>query len=80
MTAPLYWLTLTALMTALLAVPYVVARLLRIGLTPAMGANLDSGTSGSDQPTEKPAVWGQARLCRASQCVGNAYPYLQPSS
>ena len=59
MTAPLYWLTLTALLTALLAFPYVVERLIRIGLMPAMGANPDSGTSGSDQPTEKPAVWAK---------------------
>ena len=59
MTAPLYWLTLTALFTALCEFPYVLERIARIGLMPALGANPDSGTSGCDQPTETPALWAK---------------------
>ena len=59
MTAPLYWLTLTALMTAVLAFPYVLERIVRVGMFPALGHNPDSGTSGFDQPTEKAPAWAK---------------------
>lgn len=59
MTADLYWLVLTALMTATLAFPYVVERILRIGLLPALGYCKESGTAGFEQAVEKPAVWAK---------------------
>lgn len=59
MTADLYWLTLTALMTACMAFPYVVERILRVGMMPALGYSKESGTGGFDQPAEKPAVWAR---------------------
>jgi uncharacterized MAPEG superfamily protein len=59
MTADLFWLTLTALMTVLLPVPYVMERILRVGLMPAMGYSKESGTGGFDQSAEKPAAWAK---------------------
>jgi uncharacterized MAPEG superfamily protein len=59
MTADLYWLTLTALMTACMAFPYVMERILRVGPMPAMGYSKESGTGGFDQPVEKPATWAK---------------------
>lgn len=59
MTADLYWLTLTSLMTGLLAVPYVMERILRIGGAGALGYSAESGTGGFDQPAEKPALWAK---------------------
>ena len=59
MTADLYWLTLTALMTAVLAVPYVMERILRVGIPGALGYSAESGTGGFDQPSEKPAIWAK---------------------
>ena len=59
MTAPLYWLTLTALMTAVLAFPYVLERIARIGLMSALGHDRESGTSNFDQESEKPAAWAK---------------------
>lgn len=59
MTPALYWLTLTALMTAIIAFPYVLERIARIGFPSALSHNAASGTSGFDQPTEKPATWAK---------------------
>ena len=59
MTADLYWLVLTALMTLVIAVPYVVERILRVGFMPALGHNKESSTAGFDQVTEKPAAWAK---------------------
>ncbi len=51
MTTELHWLTLTALMTALLWVPYALERMTRQGLFGAMG------NRPPDEPT--PAPWAQ---------------------
>jgi uncharacterized MAPEG superfamily protein len=51
MTPDLYWLTLTALMTALLWVPYVLERMTRQGLLAMMG------NRPPDEPA--PATWAQ---------------------
>jgi uncharacterized MAPEG superfamily protein len=59
MTADLYWLTLTALMTAVLAVPYVSERILRVGMGASLGYSKESGTGGFEQPAEKPAAWAK---------------------
>ena len=59
MTADLYWLTLTALMTAVFAVPYVTERILRVGMGSALGYSKETGTGGFDQPVEKPAPWAR---------------------
>ena len=59
MTSALYWLTLTALLTAVIAFPYVLERIARIGLSKTLGTNEASGTSGFDQATEKPATWAK---------------------
>ena len=59
MTADLYWLTLTALVTAVMAVPYVTERILRVGMSAALGYSNESGTGGFDQPAENPAAWAR---------------------
>jgi uncharacterized MAPEG superfamily protein len=64
MTTELYWLTLTALMTALFWVPYVLNRVAATGLTGALaGAGPDAG---------KLAEWAQ----RAIRAHGNAIENL----
>ena len=64
MTTELYWLTLTALMTALLWVPYVLNRVVATGL---------SGTlAGSAPDADKLAEWAQ----RAIRAHGNAIENL----
>ena len=73
MTAPLYWLTLTALMTAVLAFPYVLERIARIGFMPALGHNRESGTSHFDQASEKPALWAK-RACAAHRNALESLP------
>ena len=56
MTTELYWLTLTALMTALFWVPYVLNRMVMTGLTGALaGSAPDSGSL---------STWAQ-RACKA---------------
>ncbi len=42
MTTELYWLTLTALMTALLAVPYVLDRIINCGMWPTLARTKES--------------------------------------
>jgi uncharacterized MAPEG superfamily protein len=59
MTPDLYWLTLTALLTALMALPYVNERILRVGFMSALGYSKESQTGGFDQPSEKPAAWAK---------------------
>ena len=68
MTADLYWLTLTALVTAVMAVPYVTERILRVGFFSALGYSRESGTGGFDQPVEKPGCLGEAGARRPPQC------------
>jgi uncharacterized MAPEG superfamily protein len=63
-TTELYWLTLTALMTALFWVPYVLNRMVMNGLGGALaGSAPDSGTL---------SVWAQ----RAAKAHGNAVENL----
>ncbi len=58
MSDALYWLTLTALTTALFAVPYVIERILRVGpWLPLSYTN--RGIAGFDQPDENPAHWAR---------------------
>ena len=59
MTDALFWLTLTALLFALLWAPYVLERILRIGLMGAFGYAKDTGTAGFEQPTEQAALWAR---------------------
>ncbi|MGH1419575.1 MAG: MAPEG family protein [Hyphomicrobiaceae bacterium] len=59
MTDSLYWLALTALSTAFMALPYVMERISRVGLIGALGYSSDSHLGGFDQPTEKPAAWAK---------------------
>lgn len=64
MTTELYWLTLTALMTALFWVPYVLNRLAMSGL---------GGTLAGDAPdSDKLSLWAQ----RAIKAHGNAVENL----
>jgi uncharacterized MAPEG superfamily protein len=58
-TADLYWLALTAFVTAFMAFPYVMERILRVGMTNALGYSAESETAGFDQPSEKPAAWAK---------------------
>lgn len=69
MTPPLFWLTLTALLTAVCAFPYVLERIVRVGLISAAGHNAESGTGGFDQPDEKPAVWAKRAYCAHRNAV-----------
>ena len=64
MTADLFWLTLTALLTAVMTVPYVCERIVRVGIGNALGYSKDSGTGAFDQTSEKPAAW--AKRCHAA--------------
>lgn len=56
MTDALMWLVWTGVMTAVFAFPYVLERIVRIGLLPALGY-ASSGTGGFDQRDEIPAKW-----------------------
>ena len=63
MSDALYWLTLTALLTVLFPLPYVIEHICRVGLWAALGYS-SNGTAGFDQPDENPALW--ARRARAA--------------
>jgi uncharacterized MAPEG superfamily protein len=71
MTADLYWLTLTALTTAVIAVPYVTERILRVGFLSALGYSKDSSTGGFEQPSEKPAAWAKRAYAAHRNAVEN---------
>lgn len=57
MTDDLLWLGLTALMTALLWLPYTLERMARVGVFGAMGHNINSRIAGFAQEDEDPAGW-----------------------
>jgi len=63
MTAELYWLALTAVVTLFMGFPYVLERIARVGGLAAANYSKD-GTAGFDQPSETPAEWA-ARAYRA---------------
>lgn len=63
MTEDLFWLTVTALMTGLLWMPYTVERILRIGLVKALGHSPETGTAGFLQPDETPPQWSVRAQC-----------------
>ncbi len=63
MTAELFWLTLTAVVTLFMGFPYVLERIARVGGLSAANYTND-GTAGFDQPSETPAQWA-ARAYRA---------------
>jgi uncharacterized MAPEG superfamily protein len=71
MTPDLYWLTLTAVLTALMAMPYVTERILRVGFMSALGYSKDSQTGGFDQPAEKPAAWAKRAHAAHRNAVEN---------
>lgn len=58
MTDALYWLVLTALVTAFMGFPYVMERISRVGLA-ALGYSADGTAGGFEQPGETPAAWAQ---------------------
>ena len=64
MTTELYWLTLTALMTALFWLPYVLNRMVTTGVGPTLAGTAPDNTALSD--------WAQ----RASRAHGNAIENL----
>ncbi len=74
MTDALYWLTLSAVATVLFSLPYVVERVLRVGLLPALGYS-NYGTGGFLQPEEQPAVWAR-RSYAAHQNALESLPVL----
>ena len=57
MSEELFWLSMTALLTGVIWMPYTVERILRIGLFPAVGYAKESGSAGFAQSEEKPPVW-----------------------
>ena len=59
MTDALYWLALTAVLTAFQPVPYILERILRIGLFGAMGYNQSSHHGDSNQPSETTSNWAR---------------------
>lgn len=63
MTTELYWLTLTALMTALFWVPYVLNRMAVGGLRGAL--------AGAPPPSEAHSSWGQRAIKAHANAVEN---------
>ncbi|GJM02138.1 MAG: membrane protein [Rhodomicrobium sp.] len=59
MTDALFWLVLTALLTTLQTLPYVIERIFRVGFFIALKHNPDSGHANSDQPLEKIPHWAK---------------------
>lgn len=68
----LYWLILTASVTAVMWLPYVLERILRVGLGGALGYAPLSGTAGFEQAEETPPQWAR----RASAAHRNAVENL----
>lgn len=64
MTSELYWLTLTVLMTALFAFPYVLNRIVVRGLWPSLSG--DRPETGGDQ-----ALWAQRAMGAHRNAVEN---------
>lgn len=59
MSDEIFWLTLTAMLTLFQPVPYIIERVLRIGLITAMGYSKISGHGDSNQPSETTANWAK---------------------
>lgn len=59
MSEELYWLVLTAVLTALETVPYILERIMRIGLFNAMSYSKQTGHGDSNQPGETTATWAR---------------------
>ena len=57
MTPDLYWLTLTAVSTVLMAFPYVFESIARLGPIAAVGYCADKTSGGFERPNETPAAW-----------------------
>ena len=57
MTPELYWLALTAIATTLMAVPYVLEGIFRLGMVRALGYSVDGSSGGFERPGETPAAW-----------------------
>ena len=72
MSDELFWLALTAVLTAFEAVPYILERIGRIGLMSAMGYNEQSGHGDTNQPSETPPHWA----CRAYRAHINSVENL----
>ncbi len=71
MTEALYWLALTAVLTLFQPVPYLLERIMRIGLFGAMGYNNDSGHGDSNQATEATSHWARRAYRAHSNSVEN---------
>lgn len=74
MTAELYWLALTAVVTMFMGFPYVLERIVRIG---GLGAAnyTENGTAGFDQPSETPPHWA-ARAYNAHRNALESLPIV----
>jgi len=57
MSTQIYWLVLTALLTSVLWIPYVLERIFRVGLFNAMGYSSVSGVATIELNNEKPPAW-----------------------
>lgn len=55
----LFWLALTALLTTLQTLPYVIERIARVGLGNALTHNKQSGHADSNQPSEEIPHWAK---------------------
>lgn len=58
MTDALFWLVWSGIATVLFSLPYVMERIVRVGLIPALGYS-NYGTGGFEQPEEQPAKWAR---------------------
>ena len=67
MTPDLYWLTLTALISALVWLPYILDRIARRGLLPAMGY-----ASPDDRPQ---AAWAERLMAAHRNATENLAPF-----
>lgn len=74
MTAELYWLALTAVVTMFMGFPYVLERIVRIGGSGAANYTED-GTAGFDQPSETPSKWA-ARAYKAHRNALESLPVV----
>ncbi|MCH9765131.1 MAG: MAPEG family protein [Alphaproteobacteria bacterium] len=74
MTAELYWLALTAVVTMFMGFPYVLERIARIGGVGAANYTKD-GTAGFDQPSEAPSKWA-ARAYKAHRNALESLPIV----
>ena len=75
MTPDLYWLTLSAVATMLMSLPYVFESILRVGPVDATGYSADKTSGGFDRPGETPAPWA-ARAYRAHRNALESFAIL----